>query len=97
MVNFTSFESVECAVQSYSKDLIGEFPDLNPTNDGMSLFIFYAPRFYSPSLGVYSATTSSNDIESARTIAKNECRSGIPMDTSSDNPDVGTAVNFLCQ
>jgi hypothetical protein len=95
-VEIQYLSSTACAVESYSEELIGKFSEINPKPQNEAIFVFYAPTASSPSLGIYSATTSSQDIGSARSTAKKECQSGIPMDISSDNPDIGTAVIFSC-
>ncbi|XP_053392458.1 cartilage intermediate layer protein 1-like isoform X2 [Mercenaria mercenaria] len=85
-----------CSVESFSQPLIDKFSDINLNNTAAGTFSFYAPTVHSPKLGIYSASSNSGDIASARTVAKGECRSGKPMDYSSDNPDTGLAVTFLC-
>lgn len=94
-IKHVSPNSVACVVNSFSQDLIDIF-DNNPDNTDSNEFTFYAPVTYAPNTGVYSASTSSGDFESARTIARGECESGTLMDYTSINPNDGLAVSFSC-
>lgn len=89
---------IECGVSNEADFNTGEVAGLNSYQNGSmnGLYELYAPSVYSPSTGLYSATSDKLDIDSAFNTAEGECLSGTPQDLTSIKPQKGVGVTFTC-
>lgn len=90
---------VSCEVTDEADFISSDVTSLNHAQIGNTngTYEFYAPVVYTPDLGLYSSTSDLLDVESAKDIAKKECRSGELQNLEDKNPDVGVGITFTCR